>query len=1166
MRALSIAKPVVAFGIVTITLFALFQNTTTALNDHEVSYNGSSAVPLSVLATAAQHTGGVLTIPATGPNSIVYIDRSVDVTDIIINGQLHCDQRAQDNIIIKAKKIFVNGVLQCGTANTSYNKKLTFAFKHDATFSIADISKYSQNPGYRALLVNNGGKLILTGHRRSATWVKLNATVRPNTSTSSELVLDTKLHNNWQPGDSIVVASTSFNPDEAERKIIASVNNSGPTTVLTLTTPMRHTHWGQKEIFKNPNNTSFELDERAEVVNLTRNIKITVDEPEDTSIADQMGAHVMVHPGGAAYIDSVEFNRVGQAGAMARYPFHWHVVGDAPGQFIKNSSIHESYQRCITIHKTNKTLVHNNSCYNFRGHGFFLEDGNEIDNVLTKNIGIQARNPLPERLLLASDNNYSAPVRNIRPEMPHSGIQVERFPAVSTFWISNPRNHVSHNVAAGSVGTGFWMAYVPEVRVFNRDIKDFSGNVLSRPLTQPTTNFSDNVAHTCLVGITWDGAPDTSPKNTNNTDSGGHQNDMHNDLNPADRALLSAHYNPRLANGPAPAPIFRNLRAYKNKKSGIYYRGQTAIFENAILADNSWSFFLAYNQIIKNTAIIDKSSNSSYDEVRAAYGNKRSSGIVLYDGPFEADDVHFFNFPTALENYTFPVAGVPTEFELTATPFFAIGGAARYTNITRNISFKPEPLYRVVQNSNIRWLDALTTSRIRDLDGTLTGTANAVLVPNNAFSTNPSCSEKIIAGHNRFPDFKVCTQSTKGVTLHFGSTQTSKVPFIVRKNGDFSLSLEKNRWEDLHVMVDGTEVFHNNKVYLENDFNEEYEVLFPPRYQNYLTGSTNRLTAALFSEYPDAISPVIKISGLGANCSINGGAQRLSSLAALRSSTVNSYYSDNKNQFYIKLKTQHPLSLINPTYNGLSDYSTSLRPEIRCAEPIQSFVHGNIDRVVNLQDLKIDGWACNYGKEEQLSVHVYVGGPFGGGGTLLATGAANHNSEANVGFACASSLEGHRFKIEIPLSKAIQHAGKPIYIYAISSLGNRLLPKSGTLFMPAIHMNGYVDTTPSTGTQTTLKGWACEIGKTTPINVHVYAGGEAGRGGTLVANTVANLTSENAIRTACQVGSGHYRFSIPRNTTQTAALKGKKLYFYGISKTTGQPNRLLNGSGNILVP
>lgn len=98
MKTLSVSKPMIALGAITITLLTLFQNTAPALNDYEVSYNSTKAVPLSVLATAAKSTSGVLTIPATGHNSVVYIDRSVDVDELIINGQLHCDSRALDNV------------------------------------------------------------------------------------------------------------------------------------------------------------------------------------------------------------------------------------------------------------------------------------------------------------------------------------------------------------------------------------------------------------------------------------------------------------------------------------------------------------------------------------------------------------------------------------------------------------------------------------------------------------------------------------------------------------------------------------------------------------------------------------------------------------------------------------------------------------------------------------------------------------------------------------------------------------------------------------------------------------------------------------------------------------------------------------------------------------
>jgi len=338
-------------------------------------------------------------------------------------------------------------------------------------------------------------------------------------------------------------------------------------------------------------------------------------------------------------------------------------------------------------------------------------------------------------------------------------------------------------------------------------------------------------------------------------------------------------------------------------------------------------------------------------------------------------------------------------------------------------------------------------------------------------------------------------------------------------------------------------------------------------YRDYLgtaPNSTQRLTVAAFSEFPNAISPVVKISGLGSNCSLQGAA-RMSSLVSLNQSTNNSFYSDNNNQFYIRLKNSRPLNLINPTYNGLSDYAMGDRFRIVCANPIVSSVQGILGDIQIKNSAIINGWTCDYGKEHTLNVHVYANAPYGQGGVLIANGVANQSSESNVGFACASSLN-HRFNIPLTMATAKRYADKPIYVYAISSLGNRLLSRSGTVRMPTIHMNGYVDTRPQTGTtQASLKGWACETGQTASLNVHVYAGGEAGKGGQLVASTVANLNSEQAVKDACHVSSGKYRFNIARTVAQTNQIRGKKLYFYGISKT-GKSNMLLNGSGQILVP
>ena len=82
---------------------------------------------------------------------------------------------------------------------------------------------------------------------------------------------------------------------------------------------------------------------------------------------------------------------MGQHLHLARYPIHWHINGDAPGQYIKNSAIHDTYSRCVTVHGTNYVSVENNVAYNTVGHCFFMEDAVEHDNQFVHNLGIQTK-------------------------------------------------------------------------------------------------------------------------------------------------------------------------------------------------------------------------------------------------------------------------------------------------------------------------------------------------------------------------------------------------------------------------------------------------------------------------------------------------------------------------------------------------------------------------------------------------------------------------------------------------------------------------------------------------------------------------------------------------------------------------------------------------------
>src|SRR5690606_23106943 len=150
---------------------------------------------------------------------------------------------------------------------------------------------------------------------RTHTWTKLSETAAAGAT--SIQVLDAP---GWRVGDEIILASTDFDPKQAERRTIAAI--SGNT--ITLDKPLDYMHFGK---------ITFDVDERGEVGLLTRNIKIQASADAEESY---FGGHIMAMPSSKMYVSGVELSRMGQHLTLARYPIHWHLVGDAKGQYIKN--------------------------------------------------------------------------------------------------------------------------------------------------------------------------------------------------------------------------------------------------------------------------------------------------------------------------------------------------------------------------------------------------------------------------------------------------------------------------------------------------------------------------------------------------------------------------------------------------------------------------------------------------------------------------------------------------------------------------------------------------------------------------------------------------------------------------------------------------------------
>jgi hypothetical protein len=135
----------------------------------------------------------------------------------------------------------------------------------------------------------------------------------------------------------------------------------------------------------------------------------------------------MYHRDSTGSISYAEFRHLGKRGKLGKYSLHFHRVGDTMrGSSVIGASIWDSANRWITIHGTNDLVVRDCVGYRSIGHGFFLEDGTEVDNILVHNLAVGASHgePLPGQVFPLDKNDGAG------------------------FWWANSQNAFIENVAA----------------------------------------------------------------------------------------------------------------------------------------------------------------------------------------------------------------------------------------------------------------------------------------------------------------------------------------------------------------------------------------------------------------------------------------------------------------------------------------------------------------------------------------------------------------------------------------------------------------------------------------------------------------------------------------------------------------------------------------------
>lgn len=306
-------------------------------------------------------------------------------------------------------------------------------------------------------IVNCGGRMDFHGATLSRTWLKLGATARKN---DSNVVLEEPV-TGWRVGDRVVITATQLGRDigqgtdrlQTEERFIKSIDGNR----IALDEPLVNDHLGEGEF-------------RGEVANLSRNVIV------ESAAPDGERGHTMYHRGSTGSISYAEFRHLGKKNVLGRYSLHFHLVGNTMrGSSVVGASIWDSHNRWLTIHGTNYLVVRDCVGYRSIGHGFYLEDGTEVYNVLDRNLAIQSMEgkKLPKQVLPFDHNEGSG------------------------FWWANSFNTFTRNVACENNRYGFrFEATQTSAMKMTLPVMQPDGSMAPTDIrTLPFVRFEDNEAH-----------------------------------------------------------------------------------------------------------------------------------------------------------------------------------------------------------------------------------------------------------------------------------------------------------------------------------------------------------------------------------------------------------------------------------------------------------------------------------------------------------------------------------------------------------------------------------------------------------------------------------------------------------------------------------------------
>jgi hypothetical protein len=574
--------------------------------------------------------GKSVTIP---PGARVLLDVDTPVLNgVMIHGELIFEDKA--GVGLSAHWVMImgeNSALRVGSEEVPFGNEThitLYGTEIDENVSGEDAPWSS---GTKFLMAMDGGTLSLHGaSREKRSWTKLDANAFAGDTTLTVEDANT----GWEVGDRIAIGPSGYDYRDAADVIITAIEGAE----ITFEPPLHADHWGERQFYGGTM-----VDQRAPVGLLSRNIRIQgaedsliprselsdfpgygpyTDLPMDLPL--NFGAHVMImgglggRPKAFGYVEGVEFTRSGQVSLQGRYTFHWHWVGDADGQYFRNSSIHHAFHRGVNVHRTANVVVADNVTYKVNNHNYvWAEDGHdtEANNQFLRNLAIHVlRQSHSEYPLAFGDRGTQANRVGTGPDP----VKQEEWRA-SGFWGRNPIHTLEGNHVAGvRDGMGYFYdigggsAFEPRLDLFMfRDntvhsVSDFhSGLALNNDLYPPAT-----VGSGLFV------------RNRN-------EGEMH----------------------------FEGLNAFKNKL-GVWLESNHHTVRDSVLSDNAGAIMMFQGRI-EDSLIVGITGNPvgrDFPEVRGRSPrsinalNALSSGVLIFAGQggqktIKASDLQFFNTP-----------------------------------------------------------------------------------------------------------------------------------------------------------------------------------------------------------------------------------------------------------------------------------------------------------------------------------------------------------------------------------------------------------------------------------------------------------------------------------------------------------------------------------------